>query len=233
MKYFTLYTILFLLITSCGHDPKKDGAIKVVTNCCKYDDKQMLDLEEFVLLKNNIEIKTFSYDRNGVEVNELYYGDYEIKYKSIFNKYEKINFKITDHKQKLVPLCIDKIDYKKNDNILLLDEMKYGEILSLSFESQGCFHNTRKEIRLKKTENGLILFYDQNVIELTDKQYKLIREFEIELKSNHNGLCSSKDEYNLYNEQSHTFFTMKDESCTWNGFWNLIRLLKLDEGKTK
>lgn len=233
MKYFTFYTFLFLLISSCGHNPKKDGAIKVVISSCKYDNKQMLDLKEFVLLKNNIEIKTFSYDRSGVEVSELYYGDYEIIYKSIFNKYEKINFRITDHKQKVVTLCIDKIDYKKNNNILLLDEMKYGEILSLSFESQGCFHNTKEEIRLKKTQNNMILFYDQDVIELSDKQYKLIREFEIELKSNHNGLCSSKDEYNLYNKQSGEIFTMKDQSCSWNGFWNLIKLLKLNEGKTK
>ncbi len=229
MKYLILSLIIFLL--SCSDvKQKNDGELRVTINFCKYINSRHKTLEKITLLKGNLDFKSFNFNREEeLVIPNLNYGIYKIKYKSIYNKYEYIDFEINNNLQQTISICLDKINYKENNNILLIDEMKVGEVLIFDFASQGCFHSGKEEIKLIKNKDNIIATYNESEVKLTDSQYKLFREFEIELRSNHTGWCSTKDKYRIYNEQTNEIYSVNDETCKWSGFRNLIKLLELEK----
>lgn len=227
MKY--LITSVILLLLSCKTSDKlENGNLILRTKFCKYPDSKNHSLKEVTLFKDEIEFKKIQFNlEREIKVSKIPYGNYKIRYKSIYNKYEYINIIISSNEQKLINICVDKIDYSNNNNILLLNEMKTGETLSFSLESQGCFHNLKKEIKVKKNHNNFSATFNDSTVELSHLQLKLFREFEIELRSNHIGWCSTNDKYYIYNENSREIYIINDESCQWRGFENLIKLLDL------
>ncbi|MCF2875013.1 MULTISPECIES: hypothetical protein [unclassified Tenacibaculum] len=223
---FFLITLLILLIGCSKKSIKNDGRLKLSIDYCKYTKNSSFLSCEATLFKDTLKFKEISFmHKTETEISDLPYGNYKVRYKSIFNRYEYIDFKITDNNQKSISLCVDKIDYNRNQNVLLIDEMKIGETLIFSFESQGCFHSSKDDIRITKNQNDLTVTYNETSKKLSALQYNLLREFEIELRSNHLGACSTNNRYGVFNKQTNEIYLVIDQSCQWNGFKNLIHLL--------
>lgn len=222
---FTTLVLIVLLISCSKQNTKNDGNLKLSISYCKYTKNKGFSSTGITLFKDNIKFKDIFIHKTETEISDLPHGDYKIRYRSIFNRYEYIDFKITSNNQKSISLCVDKIDYSTNQNVLLIDEMKAEETLIFSFESLGCFHSSKDEIKLTKNQNNLTAIYNGNSKKLSTLQYDLCREFEIELRSNHLGWCSTNNKYGVFNEQTNEIYLVNDESCKWNGFINLIHLL--------
>ena len=103
----------------------------------------------------------------------------------------------------------------------------WSESLLLDFFHQGCFDTFEKPVKLNltKTNNKIVAEYNGVKYTLTPSQVDLFRQFEIELRSNHCGWCSSEDTYNLFNSKSYEIYGVKDSSGQWRGFNNLIKTL--------
>lgn len=219
-----LFLILVLFLQCTNKESKSTITLKA--EYCKYIGEKSRFSDSITLYRNDAIVDGYHFpDSEKIELSKLKYGNYTIKYRTLFNQYVSTNFTINDDKDKIIEVCFDKISYDTNRNILLLDNLKNNEKLYYTLESQGCFHSLKKEIILEKKENLISLTYNKETKILSDKELNFIREFEIELRSNHIGWCSTKDRYSIYNDKTNEVFFMNDESCQWNGFYHLIKLL--------
>ncbi len=227
MKYFFLVSLI--VFSNCN--TKKDnfgiGQIKVNSVFCKYDiDANRLNYKKFKLFKKGENITEIIIPKNKDSIiHNLEFGEYYIEYKTIFNQKNITEFKISESKCKEIELCYDYLNYQSNKNILLLDELLENDYLTIFFESQGCFHSEKDKMKVTKSKKTLVVEYRGIKYNLTPSQTKTLREFEIELRSNHSDGCSTVDSYSIFNDNES--FSMTDGSCLWRGFDNLITLLKL------
>ncbi len=232
MKYFII--VFLFLLTSCKKDSEKNGRIEIIPTYCKYDNDKLHSTDKPKLFKkgeNDTEIKLT--EKNSIpgtenfKVSNLEYGNYYIEYTTIYNQKNIVQFNVDKSDLKKVEFCVDFLDYKSNKNILLIDELKNGEDLVLEFFHQGCFSTYEKPVifTLTKTSNKIVAEYNGKKYPLSETKVGLFREFEIELKSNHCGGCTSEDTYVLFNRKSYGIYEVKDSSCQWRGFDNLIKAI--------
>lgn len=236
MKYLLIIPLIIPLIffSSCvkKESNAKTGKLEVVPVYCKYDINENHLSSDFKLFKkggNKVEIKVT--DKNVIPgtnksvISNLEYGDYYIEFKTIYNQKETVKFEINQSQIKTIKLCFDHLDYESNKNILFLDELKNGDSFIIFHQSQGCFHFVEDKIEIIKYKNAFFAKYKGTKYTLTKSQIKTLKEFEIELRSNHGDGCTTVDTYTIYNHREG--YTMSDGSCQWRGFSNLISLLKL------
>lgn len=112
---------------------------------------------------------------------------------------------------------------------LFLDEMEIGEIVRFDMSSRGCFHSQAYELAVEKLIHHHEVIFKNKRHKISDSQFELLRKFEIELRSKHGKGCSTKHQYLITNTHTHTIYKNIDESCQWNGFFNLIVSLKLTD----
>ncbi|MDI1316911.1 hypothetical protein [Flavobacterium sp.] len=227
--------ILLLAFVSCNKkDIPKNGRLKIIPKYCKYDNIISIPAPKFKLFKkeeNNSKNKliTESEIRNdNFTISNLEYGKYYVEYITIYNQKNFIDFEINKSTLKEVKICIDDLDYNENKNVLMVDELKNGETLIVEFFHQGCFDTYDKPVQLyitKKNGKFTAKYYNRKY-NLSNPQIKILREFEIELRSNHSAGCSSIDTYRLFNKESRRAYEVSDGSChEWNGFENLIKMI--------
>ena len=232
MRFLTI--ILILTFVSCNKNVQKNGRLEIISAFCKYDNQvhpSSVKLKLFKKGKSISEIKLN--DKNKVPgtanftVSDLEYGDYYIEYKTIYNQKNVVEFEINQSDLKSVELCMDYLDYKSNKNILLLDELKNDETLNVIVDEKSCFGGWHDTIFISRERNQIVTKYRGIKYTLTPSQLQILREFEIELKSNHRIGYSTIDTYWIHNQQTHEECALTDESGEWNGFQNLIKLLNL------
>lgn len=230
-----LIIILILIFGSCSKkETTETGRLKIIPVYCKYENRH-IPKNKFRLFKkeeNSIKFKTIKeYEilSNNFIILNLEYGKYYIEYVTIYNQKNTVEFNVNEPELKKIDLCLDYLDYKSNKNVLLIDELKNGENLLLEFFHEGCFSTFDKPVKfnLSKIDNKIVAEYNGKRYSLTKEQIELFREFEIELRSNHTGWCSSQDTYHLFNKKSYQIYEVKDSSGQWRGFDNLLKLLKI------
>lgn len=69
--------------------------------------------------------------------------------------------------------------------------------------------------------------YHKETSKLTLDKLELVKKFERELRQEHFKNCSTVDYYLITNTVTHETYKTIDESCSWNGFMNLIEKLDL------
>jgi hypothetical protein len=234
-------TLLFLsflfFVTSCSQQKtladsntveeatKPTFEIEVVTRLNKYNsDKAYLD--EFTLYKDNQELKTIAMGRsNSIKVSNLTAGNYKIRYRSLFNRWEYQEFVISSYSKKTIELSLDYYDYSSNKNILFIDELKVGEKLDINYKSRGCFHGFETQLEIRRDEKGFhFKFYKQEKL-LTASELELLRQFEIELRCNMRRGCTTENRYTLVNPENFDFFETVDGTCTWGGISYVLEKL--------
>ncbi|WMI70114.1 hypothetical protein [Mangrovimonas sp. YM274] len=230
--------VLFFFLPNLKEDTQKKtpikeigvGKIKISFGYCKYNNEVKRLKPKWKLFKLHQDSSIIIPLQKRVKFHNLEYGSYYIEYTTIFNQKNTVEFTVSDTIVKNISLCFDYFDYSSNKNVLMLDELKDGHNLYYSFESQGCFkHRDSNEIEIIKNSDNLIAKYGGNEYRMNDSQIAILREFEIELRSNHVSGCSTIDKYEIVNQHELEFFFINDESCQWRGFENLIKLLKLQK----
>ena len=233
MKHLITIFFLFLLI-SCNKELPKNGRIEIIPTYCKYDNEIHFSSNKFKLFlkgENDTEIKLTEENNipgtSNSKVSNLEYGNYYIQYVTIYNHKNITYFKVNQSNLKKVEICFDYLDYKENKNVLMIDELKNGDTLTLNFFHEGCFDTFDKavELNIVKNDEKITIDFNNKEYKLTNSQIKLLREFEIELRSNHRAGCTSIDKYTLWNRNSYTTYEESDGSCEWYGFKNLIKTI--------
>ena len=230
-----LIIILILALVSCTKkEIPKNGKLKIIPKYCKYDNIITIPHPRFKLFKKEENksktklIKESEIRNDNFTISNLEYGKYYVEYISIYNQKKIIDIDVNKSDLKEVEICLDDLDYNENKNVLMVDELKNGETLNIEFFHQGCFDTYDKPVQLDiKKDNGKFTAKYRNInYKLSNSQIQLLREFEIELRSNHSSGCSSNDTYTLFNKESHRAYEVNDRSCNeWNGFENLIKMI--------
>ena len=227
MKYLIF---LLIILSSCSQKNEKDkqfGKLNISFDYCKYSNEHPF-LKEVKIFNKKELFKTVDL-KKGKDELELPIGIYNLKYKSIYNIINNVEVTIVNKREQNVILCIDKINYENNNNVISIDELNNNEILEYYFQSSGCFHSNEDKLIIAKNKSGeLNVKYKDTVFTVSKEQHQLIREYEIELRCNHSSGCSTIDTYGVYNKQSYELYTVKDESCEWRGFNNLLKKLELN-----
>ena len=224
------YLLLLIICFSCTRQRQKQtGQLKIILDYCKYSNEHP-SVAKIAIFKDGNPFKEIDFIHKEEVTTSLPFGKYTIRYKSIYNILEKTNVVVNSTKQRLISLCIDKINYNDNRNTLLLDELKVGESLGYFFESIGCFHSDKGTlIVIKNKDNKYMAVLNNLKFTVSKEQYTFIREFEIELRCNHVDGCSTIDSYEIVNRNNPDIFLIRDASCAWRGFDNLIKKLNLKE----
>ncbi len=154
-------------------------------------------------------------------------GEYRVEYKSMFNLIESKTVDISSNGIYTIDICIDYISYKKSEYIPILDRLKENEGYSLSFESQGCFHNVKSnKLYFKREKDSYFMIYKNQKRKLSEGEVRTVRYFEIELyEMDDHENCTTRDTYIVrYNGGE---FRKIDDSCTWDGgyfLWNTLNI---------
>ncbi len=238
MRY--LIIILLIFFTSCHHSKEivKYGQIEIVPVYCKYDNPLSGEYLKPRLFKKGkvdkeISLKDESpkYHSLQTKVSHLGYGSYYIDYVTIFNQINRVEFEVNQSTLQTVSLCVDALNYEDNKNVLLIDGLKPDETLHLVCAKQGCFDLYEKSILLRKDAKQQTFVAEFNGVKypLSTAQVKMLRAFEIELRCNHNGFCSTHYTYTIFNDQTYEAYSVTDSSCQWRGFDRLIEMLEFKE----
>lgn len=219
-------------ITNIVSNKKQTGntsnkaTLQVFLMACKYNYRFVPDISQHIsLLKDEKELFTFTSDNDFTAI-DIPYGEYEIAYTTYFNTCERIPISINKANE-MVRVCLDRIDNTQNEIVLLLDEMMTGETVRFDLSSQGCFHSSTDELSVKKMIDHYVVMYKNKAHKISNPQFELLREFEMELRSEHSGGCTTADTYMITNTTMLEPYRKFDASCNWNGFFNLLKLLDL------
>ena len=226
MRYIVTFLVMTFLF-SCQSDKKLEtGELTVTGKYCKYPNNDFIVLP-FQLFKNDVKVQSDTLEFSGeIKLKDLSFGKYSVKFKSIYERQEIIEFEVNSKAQE-IQLCIDKLDYDLTNNSLLIDQLKPNEKLKIDFFTFGCFHSEETGLEIIRTKDQYLVKRDESEIVLSANQIKLIREFEIELRQVPTGYCTTSDTYNLTIVGSPENMELIDESCAWNGFSNLLVKLGL------
>ncbi len=124
-------------------------------------------------------------------------------------------------------LTFTSIIYTQAQDVSVINNIKTDEIVSIRYQSNGCFGSTKNVITLTKTEDDYLLIYQKKEYHLSDKDFKILLNFEDKLHHNHHGGCTTIDDYEIINTTTSEFYSASDTTCSWNGFVKLIKKLKL------
>jgi hypothetical protein len=213
------------MLFGCHTDKKLEiGKLSVRGQYCKYPNNNFLVLP-VKLFKNDTFVKsdTIKFSREA-KFENLPYGKYTVKFKTIYNRKDSIEFEIESKNQEIT-LCIDTIDYRLTKSDLLIDKLKPNESLKIDFETFGCFHFEKSRLEITRKDDQYLAKLDKNESVLSNAQLELIREFEIELQEIQTGWCTTSDTYNLTIKGYSESMKLIDKSCSWRGFNNLLEKL--------
>jgi hypothetical protein len=177
IKYLIIISIAILF--SFNSEKKLNGKLRLNLEYCKLSNDK-IHINDIRIFKDDIFFKNIEWHKRQ-NLFELPYGKYEIKYETIYNILETVKFTIDYKEETIVVLCLDKLNYNANKNLLLIDKLNKGEKLFYHYESRDCIGILKDTLELyKKDDKKYILNYGAFEGELSNSQINLIREFEIE-----------------------------------------------------
>ncbi len=119
-----------------------------------------------------------------------------------------------------------KEDIPSKNKPTLIERLKPNETLIIAYSISGCFSDTLKfqAIKIKREENDYTLFFNDKSKRLTEKEFEMIKKFEIELDIiSTEYKCTTNAHYLLrYNKITKNRI---DNSCYWHGFERLLEYI--------
>lgn len=222
MKHFILSALVLTIFAGCKSEPKF-GNVEFTAQNCKY--KSTSRYRDFKIYKTG-EINVVAAPKiMDTTLISLEYGEYFVEYKTIFNQKQRLNFSVNTKESSKVELCFDYLDYKANKNLLLMDELSNGDTLIINNNHSGCFDSRKEKLIIYQSQDKLFAEYYGSKHQLSETELRLLREFEIELRSNHSDGCSSRDVITLYSKKQMDVYSTIDGGCNWYGFDNLLKFL--------
>jgi len=105
----------------------------------------------------------------------------------------------------------------------LIDLLQDGESYTINTTSLGCFHSCKESFKISRKANDYTVECNGIIKVLSESTVAEIRDFEIKLQNLTNGLCTTKDTYELV--YGSTVIRVTDDSCMFNGGHKLMRIL--------
>jgi hypothetical protein len=165
-------------------------------------------------------------------------GSYRLVYPNIYGQIIDKKYSFYEDTATEVALCPDSlINYPQNT----LARLKNKESITITYQSQGCFHNFFNRIILRRVYDHIQarLYGDtmeyylkgdsvhyrpkRNVLigrkTLTPEDSLAFIGFENELRARHKGGCTTQDYYTIKSKYWNCH--IRDGGCTWPGFYSL------------
>jgi hypothetical protein len=169
------------------------------------------------------EIVPRNYSRWPIELENFKAGTYVVNYRNLFDKKISKIITIPDSSEQYdLELCLNGVE---NNSFNTLSSLKNGEKIEMLFTSEGCFHYEKETLVITRSED---VFYahlnHEKKIVLTPSHVVAFTKFENELRElNNENICTTTDNYSISSPNWN--FQLVDGSCSWRGFYFLIKAL--------
>lgn len=216
--------ILFLVVSWCAAG-KTTSTLKVHLLNCRYDGPGFLSML-YVISKGDT-IREIQPQGSFVTIEELLPDTYQLGYTSLFGlpmQQEVIADKPGTYP---VEVCVDYLDYAKENYHPVIDRLRSGETYEIIFHSQGCFSSDRDTLTVTGGADGFIAHHGKQ-LPLDSTRLKFIRHFEFEMNHVDRDGCTTEEDYAIL-LNGHTMHRMTDGGCTWWGFGTLLKQLGFKE----
>ena len=171
-----------------------------------------------------------NYSKWPVEIKDFNSGSYTVRYSNLYGRITEKTVLIPATKQYELALCPDELNEHPQNS---LAQLQNGEMIKITFSSQGCFHDVKEVLSLTKQKDAFVatLSYDGKLKTrmLDSTKLKAFRRFENELIAiRDRGGCTTTDFYAFVSKTM--TFRKVDGGCEWKGFYLLKKVLfgKLD-----
>ena len=195
---------------------------------CRKNQMNITCCDGFNLYKNDSLFKEY---KSSEVIQNLKLGKYQVKYRTYFGNAKTDFFYLDNSYVNQKKLCVNIL----NDSIkqtfknkLFFDKIKNGEKIEIKYKYSGCFIGEKDSILISKNNNKVYFIHRKIKKELKLNQIKILRNFEMEMKSfnvNDDIISTANDIYEIkYNDD---IFIFEDVSIEWDGFSFLKKALKI------
>jgi hypothetical protein len=157
-------------------------------------------------------------------------GKYEIIYETIFRTRRSMNLNI-QHSGDTISLKVGELDYEKESYKPLIDKLKPGQKITISFRNEGCWMMMHQNLQIQRKQRGYFAAWDDTLVQLSALQVESIGRFEMELQ--HFKMvkgCTTKNYYTLTGPHvKKADADYLDGGCDWFGFYTLMKNLGAPE----
>ncbi|MCP2028093.1 hypothetical protein L1276_003261 [Flavobacterium sp. HSC-32F16] len=233
MKFKTALLLLILIIfVSCKKDSFASIKIKI-----EFENKLNQDLSKIYgiqVYKDGKIVKKFGafekpYIQKEITLDSLANGSYKIVYENLINQTLQKTVQIEENKFYEVSIFADYSDYRTLISKSFVRNLEENHKVEFYFESVGCFHSAKESLIISKKGKKYYVESNGKSRNLNRKELDAIIKLECELDLIKYGGCTTSDHYIVKsgNEQKEFY----DETCKWNGWNNLLKLLNLKKTK--
>lgn len=160
-------------------------------------------------------------DNEFVYLDSVEAGVYVFRYKNMFDVIRADTLIALTRGKHSLTICLDSLDYSKEDYVPVIDRLRAGESYTVLFESQGCFHSTEDTLTVSRSGESFSATHRGQTKLLDAGGLAIIRHFELELNHKPPGGCTTADQYTItYNKK--VVRKTEDGSCEWRGFSYLL-----------
>lgn len=233
MKLKTIVLLfIFFLFTSCKEEIPASIKLKI-----EFENKLNRDLSKIYGIQVYKDGKIFKefrafekpYIEEEIILDSLTNGSYKIVYANLVNQTLQKTIDIKENKFYEVSIFPDYSDYKVLISKSFVRNLKENQKVEFYFESLGCFHSAKENLIVSKKDKTHYVEYNGKRRILNKNELDAIIKMECELELIKYGGCTTSDHYSIKSgNQEKEFY---DETCKWNGWNNLIKLLNLKKTK--
>jgi hypothetical protein len=214
--------VIILLLNSFSINGQ-NAKIKIIQKNCQNDENDRR--ERYLKLIKGTEIIRDSIERKDemFVIKNLVKGSYKIEFTNIFG--QRVRKEVVAKKlRNKIEICTD--NFEDNKEITFIQKISNKNRLQLNFMSFGCEHWVSEKVIFFQIEDdffGEFIKDEQPPIKkkLSKEQLNYLILFERKLRQIENSMggCTIEDSYHLIlgNEE----LKMVDESCDWNGFYEM------------
>lgn len=233
MRFKIIFLIAtMILFSSCKKVP---ASIKLKIEFENEFSQNLSKLYGIQVYKNGKIFREFSgfkkpYIQKEITLDSLTNGTYKFVYENLVNQTLQKTIEVKENKLYEVSIFPDYSDYKDFISKSFVRNLKENQKVEFNFESVGCFHSASESLVISK--RGKIYYVESNgeFKKLNKKQLDAIIKMECELNLIRFGGCTTSDHYTIKAEKQEKEFY--DETCKWNGWNNLLKLINLKKTKS-
>jgi hypothetical protein len=213
--FIILHSLVFINCSEITYSIS--GSIK---NCEKkewlYGAKPFMLYNEDKSINRKIDLEVDSY----FNCDNLPKGTYYIEYENFFEQIIKKKIEIID-RDKNIQICFDEFADTKIPT--LISNLKANDKLTISFSSNGCFHNLKERVIFSRKNKEIFGEYisgkKKKVVKINTKKFNYLVLFEKKVKQIQKvaGMCTTSDSYTFILNGKEKF-KAEDGGCEWDGF---------------
>ena len=239
MKYIILI-FLFCFSKTCFAQQRGTSIIRLSSGDCRKNEVYSFHGPKTITvykLPEDTLVYTIApgrYNTWPIDLNNIDTGNYKLAYTNFYNEEIIEKIQVTNQQVNQIFICPDKLlAYPQNT----LVKLKNKEVITINFESHGCFHSHYEKLIISKEKNNFIAKLYKvvsnknenikvvllNTVVMNQKNIEDFTRFENELNFAKDGGCTTIDSYSVISKYLNV--KKNDGSCNWDGFYFLKQSL--------